>query len=227
MKVVNLLKQRSEVLSRQHAVLMQRMSPAVKEYWEEFLTKTNNFHLFTWVRDFHFPAAVNEDTISADAEIILKPEAQKLFDQLSEQIGEVIHTGDWLLVDQNRINQFGLVTEDTQWIHTDPERAARDSPFKTTIAHGFLTLALLPRLTDSVDPEKPLFPTAKMVVNVGLNEVRFPYPIKSGDRVRARSILTSVTPVKKGLEVVREIRVEIDGIRRPGCVVQSVIQLHF
>lgn len=226
MKVVNLLKQRSEVLSKQHNVLMQRMSPAVKEYWEEFLTKTNNFHLFSWVKDFHYPA-VNEDVISPEPAIFVKPEAQRLFDELKAQVGEVIHVGDWLVVDQDRINQFGLVTEDTQWIHTDPQRAENESPFKTTIAHGFLTLALLPRLTDSVDPEKPLFPTAKMVVNIGLNQVRFPYPIKSGDKVRAKSVLVSVTPVSKGLEVVREIRVEIDGIRRPGCIAESVIQLHF
>ncbi|MCV6071041.1 MaoC/PaaZ C-terminal domain-containing protein, partial [Escherichia coli] len=67
-----------------------------------------------------------------------------MYDELSGKIGEVIHTGDWVHVSQERINQFGAVTEDMQWIHTDPERASVESPFKTTIAHGFLTLALLP-----------------------------------------------------------------------------------
>lgn len=66
-----------------------------------------------------------------------------------------------------------------------------------------------------------------MVVNVGLNQVRFPYPVKSGNRVRAVSTLLKVTPIKKGLEIEREIKIEIDGVRRPGCVVTSVIQLHF
>eukprot|EP01001_Neometanema_parovale_P008664 NODE_4929_length_1000_cov_33.622577_g4722_i0.p1 GENE.NODE_4929_length_1000_cov_33.622577_g4722_i0~~NODE_4929_length_1000_cov_33.622577_g4722_i0.p1 ORF type:complete len:158 (-),score=7.66 NODE_4929_length_1000_cov_33.622577_g4722_i0:405-878(-) len=157
----------------------------------------------------------------------MAPEAQKLYDELSEKIGEVIHIGDWVHVSQERINQFGAVTEDMQWIHTDPERASVESPFKTTIAHGFLTLALLPKLTDSVDPDKPMFPTAKMVVNLGLNQVRFPYPVKAGNNVRAVSTLTKVTPIKKGLEIEREIKVEIEGIRRPGAVVVSVIQLHF
>jgi acyl dehydratase len=227
MNVVDLIKQRREVFSKQHDVLMQRMSPAVKEYWEELLTKTNNFHLFTWIKDFNHPAG-NEDHLNdAPPPVILKAEAQALYERLQLQIGEVIHIGDWLTVDQHRINHFGEVTEDSQWIHTDPERARIESPYKSTIAHGFLTLALLPRLTDSVDAESSLFPTAKMVVNIGLNQVRFPYPIKAGDRVRAKSSLVSVTPVKKGLEVVREIRVEIDGVRRPGCVVESVIQLHF
>ncbi|MDW6005482.1 MaoC family dehydratase [Vibrio mangrovi] len=242
MKVVELFKQRGEMLSKQHAELMQKMPPAMREYWEELLTKTNHFHLFSWIRDFHQPA-VNEDVnLPTDAETAalkresalfrqepmkLTSEAQTLYDELQQKIGEVIHVGDWLHVDQERINQFGHVTEDTQWIHTDPERASVESPFKTTIAHGFLTLALLPKLTDSVDPDDSLFPTAKMVVNVGMNQVRFPYPVKSGDRVRAKSILTKVTPVRKGLEVEREIRVEIEGVRRPGCIVVSVIQLHF
>ncbi|WNJ97423.1 MaoC family dehydratase [Vibrio ruber] len=242
MKVVELFKQRGEILSKQHAELMQKMPPAMREYWEELLTKTNNFHLFSWIRDFHQPAVNEEVSLPNDAENValkresaifdqeslkLTPEAQALYEELREKIGEVIHVGDWLHIDQDRINQFGTVTEDTQWIHTDPDRASVESPFKTTIAHGFLTLALLPKLTDSVNPEVPLFPTAKMVVNVGLNQVRFPYPVKSGDRVRAKSILTKVTPVRKGLEIEREIRVEIDGVRRPGCIVVSVIQLHF
>ncbi|WP_394251622.1 MaoC family dehydratase [Vibrio profundi] len=118
-------------------------------------------------------------------------------------------------------------SEFMQWIHTNPEKAESDSPFKTTIAHGFLTLSLLPKLTDSVDPDSSQFPTAKMVVNIGLNQVRFPYPVKSGNNVRAKSTLLKVTPIRKGLEIEREIRVEIEGVRRPGAVVVSVIQLHF
>jgi acyl dehydratase len=204
---------------------MQKMTPAVREYWDELLTKTNNLHLFSWVKDVN--DVVAQDVAAESKLIIVSPAAQTLYDTLQMQIGSVIHVGDWITVEQERINQFAQVTEDTQWIHTDPERAEQESPFKTTVAHGFLTLALLPRLTDSVDPLRPLFPTAKMVVNVGLNQVRFPYPVKSGDKLRAKSTLLKVTPVKKGLEIEREITVEIEGVRRPGCVVVSVIQLHF
>ncbi|OEE80145.1 MaoC family dehydratase [Vibrio genomosp. F6] len=223
MKVANIF--RGESWSAQHSEFMQWMSPALREYWGEFLNKTQNSHFFSWVRDHQLPA-VNEEA-PAPEPIELKPEAQEVYDQLLTQVGEVIHVGNWLPVDQNRINQFGQITEDNQWIHTDPEKAATDSPFKTTIAHGFLTLALLPKLTDSVDESNSMFPTAKMVVNIGLNQVRFPYPVKSGNNVRAKSTLLKVTPIKKGLEIEREIRVEIEGIRRPGCVVTSVIQLHF
>jgi acyl dehydratase len=225
MDVVNLLKQRRVTFSKHHQQLMQKMTPAVREYWDELLTKTNNLHLFSWVKDVN--DAVAQDMAAESKVIILSPAAQTLYDTLQMQIGSVIHVGDWITVEQERINQFAQVTEDTQWIHTDPERAEQESPFKTTVAHGFLTLALLPRLTDSVDPLRPLFPTAKMVVNVGLNQVRFPYPVKSGDKLRAKSTLLKVTPVKKGLEIEREITVEIEGVRRPGCVVVSVIQLHF
>ncbi len=223
MRVAELLKHRAENLVK-HTEFKQWMSPSVREYWDDILNKTQSRPLFGWVKDLHLPA--NEDTPIPEP-IELKPEAQALYDELQTQVGEVIHTGDWLLVDQERINQFGAVTEDMQWIHTNPDRAALETPFKTPIAHGFLTLALLPKLTDSVDEEKTLFPTAKMEVNIGLNSVRFPYPVKAGNRVRAVSTLSKVTPIKKGLEIEREIKVEIEGVRRPGCVVVSVIQLHF
>jgi len=150
-----------------------------------------------------------------------------LMNELLDTLGEEIHVGNWLTVDQSRINQFADVTDDHQWIHTDPERAQQESPFKTTIAHGFLTLSLLSVLTDSVDPETQKFPTAKMTVNYGLNQVRFPYPVKEGSNVRARTKIQSVTPIKRGLEIVQEITVEIEGCRRPGCVAESVIRLYF
>ncbi|MCJ2377103.1 MaoC family dehydratase [Vibrio sp. ZSDZ34] len=227
MKVVKLFKQRVESSSKYHSEIMQWMSPSLREYWGEFLGKTHSSNFLSWVRDYHKPA-VNEPHVEDETKkIVLTQDAQILFDDLQRQIGEVIHVGNWILVDQERINQFGLVTEDNQWIHTDPVKAELESPFKTTIAHGFLTLALLPALTDSVDPTKPMFPTAKMMVNIGLNQVRFPYPVKVGSNIRAKSTLLKVTPIKKGLEIEREIRVEIEGVRRPACVAVSVIHLHF
>ncbi|MDV6250459.1 MaoC family dehydratase [Vibrio sp. EA2] len=226
MKVTNLFKDKVDAISAHQSEFMNWMSPTLRDYWSDFLDKAQHSLLFSKVRDYQQPA-INEEVAPQPAPIVMAPEAQKLYQELGEKIGEVIHVGEWVHVSQDRINQFGAVTEDMQWIHTDPERASAESPFKTTIAHGFLTLALLPKLTDSVDPDKPLFPTAKLVVNLGLNQVRFPYPVKAGNNVRAVSTLTKVTPIKKGLEVEREIKVEIEGIRRPGAVVVSVIQLHF
>ncbi|MDA0150583.1 MaoC family dehydratase [Vibrio sp. LaRot3] len=224
MKVADLFKHRSEVSTKQ-SEFMQWVSPAMREYWGEFLHKANNRQLFQRLKDLQQPAVNDEPPKPKPIE--LKPEAQQLLEELETKLDTVIHTGEWIHVSQERIDQFGQVTEDMQWIHTDPERASVESPFKTTIAHGFLTLALLPKMTDSVDPDNTLFPTAKMVVNIGLNQVRFPYPVKAGNRVRAVSTLSKVTPVRKGLEIEREIKVEIEGIRRPAAVVVSVIQLHF
>ncbi|MGF1725270.1 MaoC family dehydratase [Photobacterium nomapromontoriensis] len=235
MKVVDFLKQKREGLSLHSFELKDLLSPSLREHWLDFVNKTNKSQLGAFIfekqsasnDDVATQPAVSEVIATAPAAIVMKPEAEALYIQLTESLGEVIHTGEWLMVDQTRINKFADVTEDHQWIHTDPERASAESPFKTTISHGFLTLSLLSVLTDSVDPEKQKYPTAKMTVNMGFNQIRFPYPVKSNNRIRATTKIKSVTPVKRGLEIVQELTVHIEGVRRPGCVAESVIQLHF
>lgn len=227
MKVVDMIKHKTDSLAKHQFELKDLMSPVLREYWADFINRANSQQIFPWLKDHQTPAVNEEVAPTVVPEIEMSPEAEALYLELSEKIDQEIHVGDWLSVDQDRINAFAQITEDMQWIHTDADRAATESPFKTTIAHGFLTLSLLSRLTDSVDEENPPFPTAKMTVNVGLNEVRFPYPVKAGNKIRARSKLLKVTPIKCGLEIEREIKVEIDGVRRPGCVVVSVIRLYF
>jgi acyl dehydratase len=145
--------------------------------------------------------------------------------QLLNQLGEDVYEGKWLTLEQDRINAFANVTEDHQWIHTDPVRAEQESPFRATIAHGFLTLSMLPMLTDSVDPAKPPYPGAKMVVNLGLNKVRFPYPLKAGSRIRATKKIVAVEVVRRGLEVTEEITVNIEHTGRPACIAETVVRL--
>ncbi|WED24347.1 MaoC family dehydratase [Vibrio sp. JC009] len=227
MKVVDILKHKSESFSKHHPELRELMPPVLKEYWVDFVTRAHSSALAEWVRQHALPAVNEEIKPTQEESFQLNEAAMAVYNELHSKLDEEIHLGDWVMIDQERINAFGAVTEDTQWIHTDPERAEQESPFKTTIAHGFLTLSMLSKMTDSVDPEKPMFPTARMVVNVGLNEVRFPYPVKSGNRIRTRSTLKKVTPIKKGIEVEREMKVEIDGVRRPACVAVSVIRLYF
>ncbi|UXI03854.1 MaoC family dehydratase [Photobacterium sp. TY1-4] len=245
MNVVDFFKQKRDDLSRQQFELKDFLSPSLRDYWLELMKKANNTQIGAFIHSHNLasnddaveqtaPLMKSEPALKVAAEpapqpaaIVMKPEAEALFHELNATLGEVIHVGQWLMVDQARINSFADVTEDHQWIHTDPERAAAESPFKTTIAHGFLTLSLLSVLTDSVDPENQKFPTAKMTVNVGFNKIRFPYPVKSGNRVRASTRIQSVTPIKRGLEIVQELTVEIEGVRRPGCVAESVIHLHF
>jgi len=226
-KVVDFLKKKSEKLTRaQHQFeFTEWVSPAIRDYWAEFLNKANNHQLISWVREYQLLS--NGTPQPQPKAIELHPEAQKLLASLSVKLGEEVHVGDWLEIDQQRINQFAEVTMDRQWIHTDPERAATQSPFGGTIAQGFLTLSLLPVLTESVDPEHPQYPTAKMAVNYGLNQVRYPYPVKVGNRLRAHTRLAKVEPIKRGLEMVNEITIEIEGCRRPACVAESIIRLYF
>lgn len=227
MKVVDIIKHKTDSLAKHQFDLKELMSPVLRAYWTDFINRANSQQIFPWLKEHQKPATNEEVAPVAVPEIELSEDAEALYIELSAKVGQELHVGDWLSVDQDRINAFGQVTEDMQWIHTDADRASEESPFKTTIAHGFLTLSLLSRLTDSVDEKNPPFPTAKMTVNIGLNEVRFPYPVKAGNQVRARSKLLKVTPIKRGLEIEREVKVEIDGIRRPGCVVVSVVRLYF
>lgn len=240
MKVVDFLKHKREILAQHPFELKDWLSPAIRDYWREFQQKAHLHPLLGRVLDLQADhqfvrrsgtsqaQKVNSQPALAEDQLIeLDGEAANLYAELQHQVGEETHVGEWLQVSQSLIDEFAAVTGDHQWIHTDPERAAAESPFKTTIAHGFLTLALLPKLTGSVDESTPEFPSARMVVNFGLEQVRFPYPIKVDSNIRARTKLSRVTAIKGGLELLKEIKIEIEGIRRPGCVIESVTRIYF
>jgi acyl dehydratase len=146
---------------------------------------------------------------------------------LRSRVGKEEKVGEWLTVDQQRINQFADATGDHQWIHVDPERARRESPYKDTIAHGFLTLSLLPALSREVEGGASPFPGVKLAVNYGLNKVRFPAPVKVNSRVRSRSRLKEVEEVAGGLQLVREVTVEVQGQDKPCCVAETLTRLYF
>jgi acyl dehydratase len=146
---------------------------------------------------------------------------------LTAQVGNETHVGPWLAIDQKRVNQFAQATGDFQWIHTDPDRALSESPYGTTIAHGFLTLSLIPYLTESVDPDEPLFPGLTMAINYGLNKVRFPTAVPVGARVRARTRLLAVEKAKGGLQMAEQVTIEIEGESKPGCVAETLTILYF
>jgi acyl dehydratase len=152
---------------------------------------------------------------------------ENLLSFMQPQIGQELHVGDWLEIDQQRINQFAEVTGDQQWIHVEPERAASDSPYGATVAHGFLTLSLLPYLTQSNHPDyfKLNYPGMKYRVNMGVNKVRFPAPVIVGSKIRARTHLQSVEVAGSAVQVVYKFTVEIDGIEKPACVAESVVRV--
>ncbi len=138
-------------------------------------------------------------------------------ESLKERVGEELAVGEWLTVDQATIDKFAEATGDHQWIHVDRERAAK-GPFGTTVAHGFLTLSLLPRLAQSALEVGDV----RMGVNYGLNRVRFPAPVPSGSRIRARLKLLSYEPIEGGAQLVMQVTMEREGSDKPVCVAESV-----
>ncbi|MBS0395929.1 MAG: MaoC family dehydratase [Proteobacteria bacterium] len=146
---------------------------------------------------------------------------------LMAEVGQEVHVSDWVEISQSRIDAFASATGDFQWIHTDPERAARESPWKKTVAHGFLTLSLLPVLRGVGDGGAERFPGVRRIVNYGLNHVRFTNAVTAGARVRGRARLKSVEDFKGGLQLTEEISVEIEGHSRPACVAETIARLYF
>lgn len=153
---------------------------------------------------------------------------QQLLTMYREKIGTEIHVGSWLVVDQERIDGFARVTGDQQWIHVDPERAHRESPYGATVAHGFLTLSLLPLLTESNAPGsfERNYPGMRLRVNYGLERVRFPAPLVVGARVRARTTVAGVEEVHGGVQIACRITVEIEGETKPACVADQLFRLY-
>ena len=138
-------------------------------------------------------------------------------DDLQARVGQALGTSDWIVVDQERIDRFARATDDLQWIHLDADRAAA-GPFGRTIAHGFLTLSLLPVMFETA------FAVAdtRMGVNYGLNRVRFPTPVPSGSRVRGHFKLLAFEPIDGGAQLTIEVTVELEGASKPACVAESI-----
>jgi acyl dehydratase len=141
--------------------------------------------------------------------------------ELKALVGSSIGTSDWLTIDQARIDKFADVTGDDQWIHVDPTRAAAGM-FGSTVAHGFLTLSLLPYFIRSSHKVGG----ARTSVNYGLNRVRFPAPVPVNSRLRAHFKLLSFEPIEGGVQVITEVTVEREGQAKPVCVAESVGRLY-
>lgn len=138
-------------------------------------------------------------------------------DELATAVGSVLGESDWLTVSQEMIDRFAEATGDFQWIHVDRERAAA-GPFGATIAHGFLTLSLIPRLMSSVYDVGGIGTR----VNYGCNRVRFTEPVPAGRRIRARVKLLNVEPGAKGTRVTNEATVLLEGSERPACIAELI-----
>lgn len=142
-------------------------------------------------------------------------------DELRAAVGEELGSSDWLEVDQKRIDLFAEATGDHQWIHVDPEQAAA-GPFGTTIAHGYLTLSLLPALV----PQLMRVENVKMGINYGTNKVRFPSTVPVGSRLRASARIADVAEVSGGVQLTTVVTVEREGGEKPVCVAETVSRFY-
>lgn len=144
----------------------------------------------------------------------------RTFEKISDLqplVGQELGVSDWMTITQEQINKFADATGDHQWIHTDPERA-KAGPFGTTIAHGFLTLSLLPEMTAKAFRVTE----TRMGVNYGLNKVRFPSPVPAGSKVRGRFKLIEYIPLEGGAQMTVECTMEREGSDKPVCVAESL-----
>ncbi len=138
--------------------------------------------------------------------------------ELKTLVGQEIAVSDWIGIPQEKVQQFADVTGDQQWIHTDVERSRAESPFGGTVAHGFLTLALLPTMMESAVTMSDV----KMAVNYGLNKVRFPAPVPVGSWLRGRISVLAVDEIPDGAQVTWQVSVERSGSDKPVCVAELI-----
>jgi acyl dehydratase len=223
MNVIEFIRETKENLQQNNAEFKARLEPKFRNLSDIFNNTVANTLNNPWLSRFN----PFDESGSTDEASTQNAAAEKMYKSLKLQLGKETFLGEWLTVDQDCIDQFAKVTGDYQWIHTDPVRAQEESPFKTTIAHGFLTLALIPTLTQTGNQDSIPYPEARMVVNYGLNQVRFPFPVKSGSRVRARTRLINLIPMRRSIEVVNEVSIEVEHSLRKACVAETVLRLYF
>ena len=142
----------------------------------------------------------------------------KSLDELKRWVGKEVAASDWLQIDQDRIDRFADATGDHQWIHVDPTRAKLESPFGSTIAHGYLTLSLMPHMM----METLAVEGGRMSINYGLNRVRFAAPVRCNDRIRTRFTLAALEEIAGGIQLTWHALIEIEGQHKPACVAEMI-----
>ena len=153
--------------------------------------------------------------------------AERAYETLKATEGTDEGTGDWFEVTQQLVDDFADLTHDHQWIHVDPARAAEQSPFKTTIAHGFLTLSMLTHLAGSVPSSAGRLEGVVMGMNYGFDKVRFVSPVKVGSKIRAASTVKSVEPKGGSIQVTKTYTIEVEGEEKPAVVADWVTRIFF
>lgn len=142
--------------------------------------------------------------------------------ELQALVGQEVAASEWLVIAQPRIDQFAEATEDRQWIHLDAERAARESPYGATIAHGFLTLSLITHLLETTI----LIGGLRMGVNYGFNRVRFPAPVREGVRIRGHFSVGAFEEIAGGFQITWNVVIEVEESSKPACVAEWLVRVY-
>jgi acyl dehydratase len=153
----------------------------------------------------------------------MAPFSANNLEALKDQVGKELGVSEWFTITQARIQQFAEATEDRQWIHLDRERAAKESPYGDTIAHGFLTLSLVSHFLKEL---VPIESGVRLAVNYGLNRVRFPAPVKVDMRIRARAVLLGLKDVQGGAEATYSMAIEGEGSEKPCCIAEWIVRYY-
>lgn len=152
----------------------------------------------------------------------MKPQEFKNFEEFKEMLGKELPKGDWYAINQEMINDFANATLDKQWIHVDEDRAKKESPFKSTVAHGFMSVAMISRMLEEAFTIK----SVKMGLNYGLNKVRFPNPVPVNSELRMLSSVKEIEPLaNNGIKVTFNCIIEIKGQEKPACVAEFLAAL--
>ena len=142
--------------------------------------------------------------------------------ELQALVGQEVAASEWLVIAQPRIDQFAEATEDRQWIHLDAERAARESPYGATIAHGFLTLSLITHLLETTI----LIGGLRMGVNYGFNRVRFPAPVRGGTRIRGHFTVGAFEEIAGGFQITWNVVIEVEESSKPACIAEWLVRVY-
>ena len=169
------------------------------------------------------PVFRNSTAEGGHVTIIMSQTIIHSLEELRSLVGQEVGVSDWFTLTQSRIDAFGEVTEDRQWIHVDTERARAEMPHGKTIAHGFLTLSLLSHLVRQAVLVKAEF---KHGINYGLNWVRFPSPVPAGSQIRARCTLVTVEDVSGGVQICWAVTVEVKDVSKPALVAEWLVRYH-
>ncbi|WP_018416760.1 MaoC family dehydratase [Teredinibacter turnerae] len=221
MNIVELLKEKGQQLQLSNGEFIRRLEPQVRELKESLNQSVSNSFASAFFS--RFIAVANEELHPA---VVPLPAVVELASSLRRKLGQEVHLGDWQLVDQSMIDSFAQATGDAQWIHTDPVRAERESPFKSTIAHGFLIVSLLPKMRGLEEYAKVHYPNSRMVVNCGMNDLRFITPVKSGSRLRSRTYLRKYELNKRSIDLTEEVIVDIELGRKEACRVELLTRVY-